>query len=437
MNFLFWAFLAGTAAVAFPLLFHLIRRTPKGRQDFSATMFLTESPPRLTRRSRLDNLLLLLLRAAVIVLLALAFMRPFWRAEETLADPPGRRVALLIDTSASMKRGDLWQQTLAQADKTLDSLQSDDDVALFVFDDRLRPLVPLASTASDEDRAKNRSIVREKLKELSPGWGHTDLGAALVATADALVAASDGGKADTVPAAAQIVVISDAQSGAKLDALSAFEWPQDVQVDLRAVVLPKSSNARVALLDEDAAAIAAQQSKARVTSGGDSAIEQFRVAWAKPNAGERDINAAAVAFYVPPGQSRVLAVPRAAEQAEADRLVLVGDDEPFDNAFYVAPQVRREVRVTWIGRDQADDAQQMRDYFALCTRRNAAAQSDVRLARAGERSCLAGFRTAAFSMRYGCGRGGPTARCLRCMWPRAELCWRCFAMSRPPVRLLR
>lgn len=370
MNFLFWAFLGGTAAVAFPLLFHLIRRTPKGRQDFSATMFLRPSPPRLTRRSRLDHLLLLLLRAAAIVLIAMAFMRPFWRAaDETLADPSGRRVALLIDTSASMTRGDLWRQAIAQAEKTLDGLEATDDVALFAFDDRLRPLVPFDAAAKGETATK-RAIVRDKLKELSPGWGATDLGGALVSAADALAAVTDtnpsrvaAGQPPTTPPAAQIVVITDMQEGAKTDALGAFEWPEQVQVDVRPVAVDGSSNARAALLADDPAAIGPQEPRVRVRNAADSSVEQFQVAWAGEKTGHREIAQRATTFYVPPGQSRTLVVPRAADQEAADRLVLVGDDEPFDNVYYVAPRAQREIRAVAIGRDEADDAQGLRYYL--------------------------------------------------------------------------
>ena len=48
-------YLAGLAALSLPLIFHLVRRTPRGRQEFSSLMFLLPSPPRLTRRSRLDR----------------------------------------------------------------------------------------------------------------------------------------------------------------------------------------------------------------------------------------------------------------------------------------------------------------------------------------------------------------------------------------------
>ncbi|HEX5445854.1 MAG TPA: BatA domain-containing protein, partial [Pirellulales bacterium] len=84
MGWLTPLYLAGLAALSLPLLLHLIRRTPRGRQAFSSLMFLSPSPPRLTRRSRVDHWLLLLLRLAAIALLALAFARPFLRESALL-----------------------------------------------------------------------------------------------------------------------------------------------------------------------------------------------------------------------------------------------------------------------------------------------------------------------------------------------------------------
>src|SRR6187402_3251042 len=130
MGFLAPLYFAGLLAIALPIIFHLIRRTPRGRQEFSSLMFLTPSPPRLTRRSRLDQILLLLLRIAALVLLALAFARPFLREAALLTegDLQRRRVAILIDNSASMHRGDLWQQALKAAEHELDQLAPHDDV---------------------------------------------------------------------------------------------------------------------------------------------------------------------------------------------------------------------------------------------------------------------------------------------------------------------
>ncbi len=111
MSLLVPLYAAGALAVALPILFHLIRRTPRGRMPFSTLMFLKPSPPRLTRRSRLEHLILLLLRALALILLAMAFTRPFlWKQSALdLDDVLGRRIIVLIDTSASMRRGNLWQ----------------------------------------------------------------------------------------------------------------------------------------------------------------------------------------------------------------------------------------------------------------------------------------------------------------------------------------
>ena len=60
MSFLAPLFLLGAAAIALPILFHLARRTTREHLLFSSLMFLQPTPPRVTRRSRLEHLLLLL-----------------------------------------------------------------------------------------------------------------------------------------------------------------------------------------------------------------------------------------------------------------------------------------------------------------------------------------------------------------------------------------
>src|SRR5690606_20943146 len=84
LSFLTPLYILGAVAIVAPIVFHLIRRRPQGEVPFSSLMFLDPTPPRLTRRSRLDNWLLLLLRAAALGLLALAFARPFLRESARL-----------------------------------------------------------------------------------------------------------------------------------------------------------------------------------------------------------------------------------------------------------------------------------------------------------------------------------------------------------------
>ena len=44
-------YLLGALGISLPILFHLIRRRPKGEIEFSSLMFLDPTPPRLTRSS--------------------------------------------------------------------------------------------------------------------------------------------------------------------------------------------------------------------------------------------------------------------------------------------------------------------------------------------------------------------------------------------------
>ena len=136
MSFLAPLFMLGALAVLGPLIAHLIRRTTRDVTPFSSLMFLQPTPPRVTRRSRLENLWLLLLRCLVVVLLAAAFARPFLRKKnDALAHAAaGRRLLILLDTSASMRRPPLWSQAQEKARELLRATEPGDEAAVVAFD---------------------------------------------------------------------------------------------------------------------------------------------------------------------------------------------------------------------------------------------------------------------------------------------------------------
>src|SRR5258708_13209607 len=119
MNFLAPLFLVGALAIAAPIIFHLIRRTSREKMTFSSLMFLQPTPPRVTRRSRLENFWLLLLRCLVLCLLALGFARPFLQrpVADTAFQGRGKKQALLIDASASIRRENLWPDARAKPEQ--------------------------------------------------------------------------------------------------------------------------------------------------------------------------------------------------------------------------------------------------------------------------------------------------------------------------------
>jgi hypothetical protein len=372
MGWLVPLYLAGLAALSLPLVFHLVRRTPRGRQEFSSLMFLSPTPPRLTRRSRLDQLLLLTLRLLALALLTIAFTRPFLRETAAFSplDLPGRRVALLVDTSASMRRADLWQQAVRTAEQQLDQLNPQDDVALYGFHDRLERLIDFETDGAPRVAAKVE-LVREQLKSLEPGWGGSDLGMALVSIAGEMDSVSDVQQAIREPL---LVVISDFQKGARIEALQGFVWPKHVSVAMKPVTASKRTNA-VAHILPDEEDRGDTDVRVRVVNAADSTVDQFHISWAADPA--KVMRTTEVAVYVPAGQSRVVRLPRTADSLEADRILLRGDDHPFDNTFYVVPPRKQQATVLYAGADAPDDVHGMQYYLKLAVANDPLRQIDV------------------------------------------------------------
>lgn len=99
MSFLapLWLALAGVAAV--PLLLHLLRRRSGTRVDFPAARYLLRAEREHSRRLRLRNILLMLLRVAAVILVALAAARPVTRIAGTGHAPTA--LAVVLDNSLS------------------------------------------------------------------------------------------------------------------------------------------------------------------------------------------------------------------------------------------------------------------------------------------------------------------------------------------------
>src|SRR2546429_29936 len=102
MSFLAPFMLWGTAAAGIPIALHFFFRSRYRTVPWAAMKFLLTSIEQTSRRLRFQELLLLILRCAVVALLALAFARPL----STLARGTGRGDAVdavfVMDVSYSM-----------------------------------------------------------------------------------------------------------------------------------------------------------------------------------------------------------------------------------------------------------------------------------------------------------------------------------------------
>lgn len=354
MSFLAPWFLLGGLAVAAPLVFHLIRRTTRERTPFSSLMFLFPTPPRITRRSRLEHLVLLVLRCVAICLLAVGFGRPFLK--QTVASPPAsgsaHRIVVLVDTSASMRRANLWAQAQARAESILRSVSSADQVALFAFDRQVRPLVTFEQwkAAPGGERA---ALALGKLAANPPGWSGTRLGDALITAAEALADSSGNASAS----ARRLILLTDLQEGSHLEPLQGYEWPRGVELSVEALKPGRSSNASLQWMAEagDSGAKGAASLRVRVSNAADSRREQFQVGWARPGGG---FVGESKTLYVPPGQSRVVALPMPSAGDPLERVVLRGDDEDFDNIVFAVAAETARLKVLYLGAETESDPKQ-------------------------------------------------------------------------------
>jgi len=84
MTFLNWIMLSGLAAVAVPILIHLLNRSKARVVDWGAMRFLEASLASRSRRILIEEIILLVLRCLVIALAVFAVARPFLPSRPTL-----------------------------------------------------------------------------------------------------------------------------------------------------------------------------------------------------------------------------------------------------------------------------------------------------------------------------------------------------------------
>ena len=106
LNPFFWL---GVAAIGAPILVHLVRRTRARRIEFPALTFVRQVPQRTIRRRTFRNRLLLILRCLAILLIVIAFTRPFFTRRSAAKDSGAAGgTVILIDSSLSMRREQMF-----------------------------------------------------------------------------------------------------------------------------------------------------------------------------------------------------------------------------------------------------------------------------------------------------------------------------------------
>ena len=209
LSFLSPVFLAGVVAAAIPIVLHLLKREPEPRVKFAAVKLLQRAPIEYAAKRHLRQWLLLALRVAALVLLALAFARPFFAAGAAVGGSGVSVVAL--DTSYSMAAPGRFERARQLAKDAIARAPSGSHVGVVTFADEAEMV---AKPSVD------RGLATAAVDHATPTYGATRYRAGLLAAAQII-----GGRRGS------IVVVTDLQENG-WDAGDRVSMPEGVTIDV-------------------------------------------------------------------------------------------------------------------------------------------------------------------------------------------------------------
>ncbi len=240
MSFLSSTMLAGLFAMIVPILIHLLQKRRVVDIPFSTLRFLKKVSAKTVRSARVENLLLLILRCAVLGLVALAAARPVLSglAAKFAGGQVPRVIALVIYQSYSMsyRVGDKNRLDLAKemAGAVLDQCKPGDSVAIIGATDRARGFIPEPTVEIE--------VARKALDSVQMTEGASSFAAAMRAAFQA-VSRRDNGKR-------QIFVFTDSQPRSwkfEPESVISADW-KNAEIELIVAHTDAVQGANIALL---------------------------------------------------------------------------------------------------------------------------------------------------------------------------------------------
>ncbi len=364
MNVLSPWFLAGAALIVGPILFHLIRRATKDRIRFSATQFLKESPPKLQRKSRIQNPWLLLLRCLIVALLALAFARPFLDSNVPIAPTvsPPNSLVIVLDTSASMRRQGAWETAIRKTIDQIDTLESQDRLAIVSASNGARLLLSFERW-KEWPPNERLTLAANLLETLEPGWQSTRLDEALDLAIAELDQLTDSSEADSIK---RILVVSDFQKTSRIAGIAGREWPEHCLLELAFIQGAHPGNTGLRWLGWTGDESTKRSLRIGIQSSGQLEPSEHTLTLFDAESGVALSEPTTV--YSSPGDDRMLLIEIPDGATGPFKIELTGDPEPFDNTLFIARQEPRPVSLSYYGSpENADNPNQSAFYLKRAT----------------------------------------------------------------------
>ena len=236
MSFANSFFLFALIGAAAPVLIHLLTRDRIQHVPFSTLRFFAKGAKLVVRRKKFQELILLLMRIALLALLAIAFARPFFGAKviDTRHEFSTAH-ALVLDVSGSMQRPGLPEALKKEAEDAINSLnEGQDAAALITFADTANIEVPMSDKIAP---------VKAAVDAVTPGYGGTNIAEALSKANELLRTVRAKQK--------EIVLVSDLQRGGWSYFKGDWKLASDVKLTVRQVK-PTSAGSGLGIVELNA-----------------------------------------------------------------------------------------------------------------------------------------------------------------------------------------
>jgi len=337
VSFTEWIFLLGGLAVAGPLIAHLLAKPRFRRVPFTMLRFLRTGQVESRSRRNLRDLLIFLLRCAIIVLIAMLFARPLLHV---WFKPGGTRSVyyLGLDNSMSMAYSDGGGSYFDRmAESAVDYIRSAKDDALF-------NICAVASGDWMQGLSKNQALAEVKALKIEPGSANV---------ADFLSGLSRAGRTEHLDDEASVLVLSDFTPNTLRQFVNIAEPAVVDRIDYKPIVSSKPAN-NAAIADARVVGITDGRLTINASVVNYGQVEQNRQLTAKTGAGQStpiDVSLSANQRKIYQVQIEVGAEGRQQSFLPVELCLSEGDGLKQDDTFYLAVSVpgHEEVNVLLAG----------------------------------------------------------------------------------------
>jgi hypothetical protein len=345
MTFLNPLLLFGIAGIASPIVIHLLAKKKIKHVVWAAMRFLKTVVEKHERRLTLEDVVLLILRCALLALFAVALARPSFKQGGLAGFGDHDEAAIIaIDNSASMSQTDgvasKFEQAQKAAEEVLDSLPGGSAVAVWLVSDVVNNVI--------SEPTHDFALARKAIREGRRSDRATEMPAALHRAVDVLRHQTATGK--------RIYLITDGQANGwkqLTETRALLDSSRDIRTQIVVIGESEQHNLGVAGLHLTSSFATVNEPIRFEIEIGNYGIAEARNVQVSLGIDNEVPGDSGVIESIPPGQMKTLSLYATFREAGSHAVVarLPGDRNPADDQRALALRVTGEINVLLVDGD--------------------------------------------------------------------------------------